>query len=166
MNIHHLPTAVQQTSIDSQQIQTAGDFPSLWCFTNVPHIPCVCKSIGAPWNANLAAHLLEERNKGPESRLHPYLNTLPQDFSCPLQLPPAILQSQVQYEPAVAAISSYQNSAREMYHSWCEVRSQSGQQQYSWGDWCWALHMVQSRSIRLAITGCKVLIPGTIRQQP
>ena len=31
----------------------------------------------------------------------------------------------------------------------------------SWLEFCWALHMVQSRSIRLAIKGCKVLIPGT-----
>jgi hypothetical protein len=115
---------------------------------------------GAPWNASLAAYLLTERNKGSSSGMWPYLCTLPADgSSSPLLLPADMIQ-EVQYPPAIAALHAFQDFARDSYEKW---QQQQQQQQHSWTDWCWALHMVQSRSIRLAITGCKVMIPGKAR---
>jgi hypothetical protein len=63
--------------------------------------------------------------------------------------------SEVQYAPAVAAIAAFQQKAWEAFD-----RLQQQQQQWVWEEWVWALHMVQSRSIRLAQMGCKVMIPG------
>eukprot|EP00775_Hariotina_reticulata_P012242 gene12242-biopygen14138 len=116
---------------------------------------------GAPWNASLAAYLLSERSKGSNSSMWPYLCTLPADCSGSPLLLPADMVPEVQYPPAVVALQAFQKFARESYEQWKEQQQQQQQQQqYSWSDWCWALHMVQSRSIRLAITGCKVMIPG------
>ncbi|KAF6256015.1 hypothetical protein COO60DRAFT_1659403 [Scenedesmus sp. NREL 46B-D3] len=106
---------------------------------------------GAPWNANLAAQLLQERQKGSASTFWPYLATLPDSCCSPLLLQEHQLP-EVQYGPAMAAIASYREAVRAAYDA--------GQPQFSWQDWAWAVHMVQSRSIRLAITGCKVMIPG------
>jgi hypothetical protein len=109
---------------------------------------------GAPWNVCLAAQLLQERAKGASSSYWPYLATLPSSCCSPLLLPQHQL-SEVQYAPAVAAIAAFQEKAREAFD-----RIQQQQQQLVWQDWAWALHMVQSRSIRLAQMGCKVMIPG------
>lgn len=109
----------------------------------------------APWNVCLAAQLLEERSKGHSSSHWPYLATLPSSCCSPLLLPQHQL-SEVQYEPAVAAIAAFQAAAREAYAK----LQQQQQQQWTWEEWAWALHMVQSRSIRLAQMGCKVMIPG------
>ncbi|WIA39086.1 hypothetical protein OEZ86_005228 [Tetradesmus obliquus] len=114
---------------------------------------------GAPWNANLAAQLLQERRKGSASAFAPYIATLPESCCSPLLLQEHQLP-EVQYSPAMDAIAAYRQSVRAAYDSWCAVRAAAGQQQFSWQEWAWAVHMVQSRSIRLAITGCKVMIPG------
>lgn len=116
---------------------------------------------GAPWNANLAAQLLDEKAKGSRSPLWPYIQTLPVSCSSTLQLQEQQLQ-EVQYRPAIEAITSYQAAVREAYDNCCKARAEAGQQQFGWQDWQWAVHMVQSRSIRLAITGCKVMIPGEV----
>jgi hypothetical protein len=114
---------------------------------------------GAAWNACLAAQLLAERDRGSSSAWAPYLATLPGTACCPLLLPGRQLD-EVQYTPAVAAIREYQAAAQGAYTAFMQQQQQQQQQQHSWEDWAWALHLVQSRSIRLAITGCKVMIPG------
>eukprot|EP00879_Flechtneria_rotunda_P023584 GHRR01024950.1.p1 GENE.GHRR01024950.1~~GHRR01024950.1.p1 ORF type:complete len:245 (+),score=65.40 GHRR01024950.1:250-984(+) len=113
----------------------------------------------APWNVNLAAYILDERSKCNSSRLWPYICTLPAESNSPLLLPDNALQ-EVQYPPAVAAIQSYQQLAGESFRQCNSACTGAGKAAVSWPDWVWALHMVQSRSIRLAITGCKVMIPG------
>jgi hypothetical protein len=60
--------------------------------------------------------------------------------------------------------------ARDAYRLYCRHGQSSrggggsgaahGGSSCSWEDWARALHLVQSRSIRLAITGCRVMIPG------
>jgi hypothetical protein len=115
---------------------------------------------GAPWNVCLAALLLTERDKGHSSSFAPYLATLPASCCSPLLLPQQQL-AEVQYAPAVAAIAAFQEAARDAYQQLLQQQQQQQQQQqWSWQEWAWALHMVQSRSIRLAQMGCKVMIPG------
>lgn len=93
------------------------------------------------------------------------MQTLPESCCSPLLLQEHQLP-EVQYSPAMDAIAAYRQSVRAAYDSWCAVRAAAGQQQFSWQEWAWAVHMVQSRSIRLAITGCKVMIPGRHVYQP
>lgn len=93
------------------------------------------------------------------------MQTLPESCCSPLLLQEHQLP-EVQYSPAMDAIAAYRRSVRAAYDSWCAVRAAAGQQQFSWQEWAWAVHMVQSRSIRLAITGCKVMIPGRHVYQP
>jgi len=127
----------------------------------------------APWNVALAAKLLTERKNSSSSSSSsnsssssssssswgPYLATLPSTCCSPLLLPPSLLP-EVQYGPAIAAIAAYQQAAREAFDRLSQQQQQQQQQQWSWEEWVWALHMVQSRSIRLAQMGCKVMVPG------
>lgn len=106
----------------------------------------------------LAAQLLTERSKGHSSSWQPYLATLPSSCCSPLLLPSSKLDY-VQYQPAIAAVAAFQATARAAYDKLCQHQ----QQQWTWEQWAWAVHMVQSRSIRLAQMGCKVMIPGMNR---
>ncbi|KAF8064643.1 EIF4E1 [Scenedesmus sp. PABB004] len=114
---------------------------------------------GAPWNARLAAHLLEQRAAGAAAPAAAYLATLPAPGADgPLLLRPGEL-AEVQYPPAVAAITSYQDAAGAAFDAW-RAAGGAAAARATWEEWAWALHMVQSRSIRLAIAGAKVMIPG------
>lgn len=85
--------------------------------------------------------------------------------------------TQVQYPQAVDAMRDFQALARDAYSqwhaAWAARRSDphsgphSGPHpgrgpvdEGSWERFAWALQMVQSRSIRLAVTGCRAMIPG------
>lgn len=120
---------------------------------------------------SLAVHLLALINQqGPSGRWWPYLLTLPTDAPTPA----ALTQQQaaaVQYPPAVAAISEFRGMAAEGYERWQRALAaqQGGGADTGAGavrsaelfeEFLWALHMVQSRCIRMALLGCRVLLPG------
>jgi len=93
----------------------------------------------------------------------PYLRSLPEQQPCssPLLLPDRLLQ-EVQYAPAIAAPTAFQQFAQESYQQWhtapaltAAAAAVSRLEGLVLGP-----DMVQSRSIRLAIAGCKVMIPG------
>ena len=116
-----------------------------------------------------------------DSRWWPYIASMPGIYDgSPLLFSEPQL-AEVQHGPAIEAITLYQAFARQAYDEWTRFKSHEGAKDKalsqeslsdsaaaaasqsshsSWLEFCWALHMVQSRSIRLAIKGCKVLIPG------
>ena len=119
-----------------------------------------------------------------DSRWWPYIASMPGIYDgSPLLFSEQQL-IEVQHGPAIEAITLYQAFARQAYDEWTRFKSPRRDAEGaalsqaspsngaaaadvphsshpSWLEFCWALHMVQSRSIRLAIKGCKVLIPGT-----
>ncbi|GAX73676.1 hypothetical protein CEUSTIGMA_g1127.t1 [Chlamydomonas eustigma] len=104
------------------------------------------------------------------SKWWPYFLCLPAIYSSsPLLFEQQQLRD-LQYKPAIEAIQVYQRFAREAHEAWSKSQnrgssdegSYSGRKHYNWScmDFFWALHMVQSRSIRVASRGYKALIPG------
>ncbi|GBF93348.1 hypothetical protein Rsub_06386 [Raphidocelis subcapitata] len=67
--------------------------------------------------------------------------------------------AEVQYAPAVAALQAYRQLARQSYEAWRDTGSPIAAAG-GWERFALALHLVQSRTIRLAITGCRVMIPA------
>jgi hypothetical protein len=122
---------------------------------------------GAPWNACLAALLLQERARGRDSAWAPYLATLPGCQDCDdtgLLLLPDDMLSELQYAPAAAALAAYRTTVASA-HAATAAQWHGHGACPGWREWAWATHMVQSRSIRLAIAGCRVMIPGAARQR-
>jgi len=121
----------------------------------------------------MAAHLIEEARKGAASGWAPYIASLPGAHlltrqTCGAGEWPAgtMLLSEaqvgaVQYAPAVAALRAFQQQSKAAYDSWRSSTSSATAATCPWERFALALHLVQSRSIRLAITGCRVMIPGT-----
>jgi hypothetical protein len=69
---------------------------------------------GAPWNVTLALYLCSERARGPASRWHAYLQTLPSEFEGPLLMTHEQVLA-IGYGPAVRAILEYQQQVFEAY---------------------------------------------------
>ena len=137
---------------------------------------------GAHWAASMAAFLLEEAAKGTASDWAPYIASLP----CGHLLAPgsdgnaaagsaidagALLLSEaevdaVQYAPAAAALRDYQARARRAFEAWRAAAAAAAAAPSAaaagcpWERFALALHLVQSRTIRLAIAGRRVMIPG------
>jgi hypothetical protein len=138
---------------------------------------------GAIWSASVAAYLLEEAAKGAASEWAPYIASLPgggllsgsssdggssssssaADWPAGMLLLTEAQVEAVQYAPALAALKAFQQQARGAYEAWRHAAGASSSTAAAgcpWERFALALHLVQSRSIRLAITGCRVMIPG------
>lgn len=112
---------------------------------------------GAPWNAALAHHLLSQRALGAASPLAPYLDLLPPSHGCPLTFGEVAVR-EVQLADAVAAVRSYQQLAAD---TWAAAGAAGVQPPgCTYADWAWAVSMVQSRTIRMAVLGYRVMLPG------
>ncbi|KAI8467622.1 MAG: hypothetical protein J3K34DRAFT_429986 [Monoraphidium minutum] len=66
---------------------------------------------------------------------------------------------EAQYAPAVQALRAYRGQARDAFDAWRRQGSPVAAG-CSWERFALALHLVQSRTIRLAVTGCRVMIPA------
>ncbi|KAG1666832.1 hypothetical protein FOA52_009456 [Chlamydomonas sp. UWO 241] len=116
---------------------------------------------GAPWNVNMAAFLMEQRaayEADAGSEWSPYIASLPAGVDGPLTLTETEVDA-IQYPQAVRAVRAYRAFARDAYEQW-ESHQQGQQGGDSWDRFVWALHMVQSRTIRLAVLGCRAMIPA------
>lgn len=124
----------------------------------VQDLECTPAFHGSGWNVNMARFLLTELDRANMSPCLGYLRTLP---SIPPDLPLLMTAqeiSEIQYPQAMEAVERYQMFALDSYDKW--QMSDASARIFSRADFSWALHMVQSRSIRLAVKGIRVMVPG------